>query len=650
MISKDVRTREDSSGLPRIEKGEIAVSGPGLQAAGFVSGKGDTLLRFKKYFQLPEDPKIYFNSTFEVVIDNQPYIFTAKLNASAAVWTFPAADCKNFITLLDPAVKQDEIVLSQTGLREAGVAGAADELAKRAKQVFKLPEKIEPYVNQTFECCSGDKLYKFIGRICGSNYVWTFKRTFLDDVKNKLDLSVRPGEIAVSQSGMKDAGFSGPSADLVIRLKNIFRLPEDLKNYLGKTFEVFIGKKNYVFTGRLNGKRPVWTFSSHHLESVKELLNQNVRALETVVSEAGFKACDLAKSARDSVQRFRSIFKLPVDPENFLNQTYEASVDGRRYIFTGRLTGPSSAVWAFSNDYLNEFKDLLDLSVRPNEIVVSEAGLRDAGFVGNTHSLARSFKQRFGLSKSPEDYLNRPFEVKINDEVYTFTARLSGPQAVWVFSQSSLLAVVRAFGTEIDVSKTDLFHESDLAEAVALLGKDPLKLHNYIKFVYPELLPRSVIKLSVAAVQGLGGSSERYEFSNYKIKLDSPLIISPPLDHTTIENSFRLSGRAPTSAEFLYLEGAYSKLIPLDGEGGFDVRVPLPKTGETNQFVLSAVNSEKKYISAPIEFAVYQTGEKQDLEEVFRKLLLPERSSRKPKNNQKDLWQSLLKWRKDRCA
>ncbi len=172
-----------------------------------------------------------------------------------------------------------------------------------------------------------------------------------------------------------------------------------------------------------------------------------------------------------------------------------------------------------------------------------------------------------------------------------------------------------------DVDAGDAIDKYDFAEAVALLGNDPLRLLQYLRIYHPELSPEETDHAAAASLRGLRGEgAEREELHlDYKEILREPEVTQDV--QATHAHSFLLSGRTTAGTPFIQVIGAYTRKIAVRQDGSFSASIPLPRTGETNEFSVYAFDPESSEKSPAVVIRVDQTGQKEDAEDAFLRLL-----------------------------
>ncbi len=174
-------------------------------------------------------------------------------------------------------------------------------------------------------------------------------------------------------------------------------------------------------------------------------------------------------------------------------------------------------------------------------------------------------------------------------------------------------------GEEIDAG--DAIDKYDFTEAVALLGNDPLRLVQYLRIYHPELSPEETDRSAAASLRGLRGEGVETEelHLDYEERLAEPEVTQDV--QATHAHSFLLSGRTTIGTPFIQVTGAYTRKIAVRQDGSFSAPIPLPRTGETNEFTVYAFDPESGEKSPVVFIQVDQTGQKEDAEEAFLRLL-----------------------------
>ncbi len=202
--------------------------------------------------------------------------------------------------------------------------------------------------------------------------------------------------------------------------------------------------------------------------------------------------------------------------------------------------------------------------------------------------------------------------------VFSYEKEEGGKDTVehyWEAVKEKLVSI----GEEVDAG--DAIDKYEFAEAVALLGNDPLRLLQYLRIYYPDLSPEEIDGAVAASLKGLRGEGAETEelHLGFEENLSEPEIIQDV--QSTNAHSFALSGRTRPGIPFIQVAGAYTRKIVVRQDGSFSASIPLPRTGETNEFTVYAFDPESGEKGPPVLMRVDQTGQREDVEEAFLRLL-----------------------------
>ncbi len=253
-----------------------------------------------------------------------------------------------------------------------------------------------------------------------------------------------------------------------------------------------------------------------------------------------------------------------------------------------------------------------------NWVVGSRPGLRKEKVVGG-QALAKKIIAELG---NPTTLLLGTKKM-IGEGKNTFEVIVgkSGYHNVWGWRREDHAKAIKYWRMQIAEDAEEILDRLDLSSVIALLGKDPLRLSQYIRLYHPDLSQEDVGRITSEAIQGLQGSTVSEDtHADYTINLAVPVLETAI--HESAASSFELKGRVQPGIPFVQVKGAYTRKIRVKADGTFSAHIPLPEIGQLNGFEIYAFDAEKKVKSPSVLVNINQTGQPEDTEAAFRRLLL----------------------------
>ncbi|GEM_PF-2525735 len=287
--------------------------------------------------------------------------------------------------------------------------------------------------------------------------------------------------------------------------------------------------------------------------------------------------------------------------------------------------------WAFNKNDLKTVSDDIGVPYRQKQNKeMDELGSDEVRV--NLPGLQAVFIGMFGHSNELKDLLPDPRTYKGNTITYqgvVFYMRILskghlGQRLSWAFKRKDIPKVAEMMGWIVRMDSDELLTRMDgldLADAVALLGKDPLRFQQYLRLYHSDLSPEEVEHIASVSLKGLQGEwmEEAEIHSDYTERLEPPSIQQSV--QSTQSHSFVLTGKAGKGTTHIQVVGAYTRKIIVRQDGTFEATISLPKTGEINKFIVYGFNPETQTKSKPLTITVRQTGKKEDIRDSFLRLL-----------------------------
>ena len=250
-------------------------------------------------------------------------------------------------------------------------------------------------------------------------------------------------------------------------------------------------------------------------------------------------------------------------------------------------------------------------------IVGSRAGLEKENVVDAT-AIARRLTQELGDSTTK--LLGTKMTVGEAENAFEAVLGKSGFRKAWGWKREDHDKAIRHWNMRIAEEAEEQIERLSLAEVVALLGNDPLRLSQYLRLYHPELSQEDVGNITAEALRGLQGVPDSEDpHQNFAIQLDSPVLENVPSDINV--SSFELRGTVAPGIPWVQVTGNYTRKIRVRADGKFSANIPLPKTGQINHFEVYAFDAEQRIKSIPVPVQIQQTGQPENAEDAFRRLL-----------------------------
>lgn len=584
---KDVRTYKPPA---------IPVTVPGLRKAGFVNPEAEAIFLKSQLNRLDPNGK-------KLSVRLGGVTFFRARHGNQPVWAFYRTD-KARVREINPRrrfIGSRYVKVSNAGLRKAGfvnVAVTSKYLNARLNRISRRATELEAKLG-------GVPFHKFV-RPAGP--LWTFERTQTKKVKTftKNHPFLKRGEIRVRGEGLEKEGFTTPhrvAKELIERL--------DALDPKGERPEVEL--EGVKFFRRYSVRRPCWAFKRKDLEKVRRLARNPVRfdpKFHVAVSMNGLELAGFTRCQAAAQELTDSLTKL--DPEG---KELETRIGGVRF-FRAVKEGPYA--WAFLKKDAEKVQVLTRNypSFDPaKHVPVSVSGLKSAKFA-NPWALNEWLGDRLKALDPDGD------ERDVVLGGVKFSKMLRVASLVWTFDREEIPAVAMLAEAQIGTKVEVWMEELQLADVVALLGSDPLRLAQYLHIYHPELSPGRVDQITITSLRGLRAewAQEVEELhQSYAEDLAPPTMGEYPL--STRWHSIVLNGRVAPGVPQIQVVGAYTRQILVRQDGTFSATLPLPRVGEVNEFQVYALDPSKRTKSPPVTLQVRQQGKREDIEEVFLRLL-----------------------------
>lgn len=461
-------------------------------------------------------------------------------------------------------------------------------------------------------------------------------------------------EIPLSVFGMLDR-FAVGHQKITAFLASL-ELPEPLKHQSSSVSRTILGER-FQFELRRSGSHRVWAVVEHDTQRFSVAVGFSRR--EKIEKRRGpsvppitddlipISRTGLAQVLRQGQRHSKIIMALKMpDPKKYKGATCKVSYNNETFELHKRQQG-TKVQWTLKQTDLNRFAEAFDCPAlgtetgrtahTPDESVIVLSGAGLANHFKNVHRCAAILKNLPDVRSADSD----SYSLIHNQDCFELTKGYVHHQPIWTLRIDDKNRFALCFDLKERLNSDKFLDDQELANVVALIGSDPLKLHKYIQVFYPELLEEEALSVSTKWIEGLGGSPSRVSpYLGFLTQLSSPLLIEPKgkriqnnqyvnelaalgyaghelLSTATIDNSIMLKGRCPQDAEYLLVEGDYSRKIAVDSQGNFCAPLPLPIIGDLNRFAIRAVNSIKGIVSEPVFLVVHQRGRPMSTEESF---------------------------------
>jgi len=490
-----------------------------------------------------------------------------------------------------------------------------------------------PKNNVTILLGEGDNKFEVFTRIKGPHTGWAFKNSDIEKVIEHFGFKQKDHEIQELSSDEVFVSYNNLPNFFIGRAK---MLRSSFISQLGDPPEynatVFLGDGDdqfEVFT-RKKGTKINWAFKLNAIKKVAAHFNFKLRGVKITelksdeITDAGY---NLMEFFVGSGGKLRQIFESQLgDPPEYNATVFLGDGDDQFEVFT-RKKGVHTR-WAFKLNAIKKVAIHFNFKLRgvlkgeiPNvsddEIAVSVEDLPNF-FIGAYKVLNTSFKNQIG--DPPEDVVT--ILLGDGDNQFEVFTRKKGVHTRWAFKEKSKEAVGRFFRLKLRSKPNVLIEELGLEEAIALLGNDPLRLSQYIRIYHPELAQEDVDRIVATSMKGLRAEwqeSPEELHSDYEENLSLPEIQAEA--PSTESHAVMISGKTAEGITYIQITGAYTRRIAVRQDGTFSATIPLPRTGEINEFEAYGFNPETRQKSKAVLIQVYQTGQKEDTEEVFLRLL-----------------------------
>ena len=552
-----------------------------------------------------------------------------------------------------PKISADQIACSPGGLRDHFI-GNSNQLAAT------LSDKLEPVSSQGRRELRIDGV-SFTACVSGTRPVWAISARDLRKVSEIFHFKLK-ADRKISKISNVDVSCS------VVGLSRYFlgggKVSKALAVRLGTTDNFRKSKKILRVKSRIltfnlrsneNG-RVVWSFAKRDLPKVarafgfatKDHTIISPRSGEVVCSQSGLGKVFIG-SGHEIALHMRKIIGDP-NGSDAIEQT--VVFEKQRAYFTKRKINGGYA-WTFDRSAAEIVGRVLGKSVRSARVVELKEGEIACSIPGlQRHYIGSVERFREAISRLPVRFSGVGCRLGEGESSVSFERRLNCGHPVWGFNASEAHKVGALLGL---TSRAEIDLVDELADAIALLGSDPVKLNQYLRIFYPHLSYDQALRATLIAIEGLGGESGKAnDLLDYKERLDAPLMLMPqgtvvaptsleiePKRHDspyrallgrflkesravfleTKENSVTFRGRVSRDAESAVVSGSYSRTMAIDADGHFEARLPLPRSGEHNLFFVQAVNRTAMTVSFPLVYAISQQGEIEETEEAFLRLI-----------------------------
>ena len=529
-----------------------------------------------------------------------------------------------------PKVKDSDIVCWGNGAYEKHFVGEPKKIVDKLKEKFPNPTT---YSEDKIELKTGHKKYTFYKKMNGTHLVWiavpeqeVISEKEKELIEKVLELKFRQTIPKVAKNEIVCWGDSAFKHFIEVkehREKLKTKLP-DPQSYSGETVTVKNGKYDYTFSKRLTGNgKLTWVavpkkteITKQEKELIENVLEQKFR--EDIPAYAENEIVCWGRGASKHFVGNPNLIatklgnKLP-EPKTYKGFSYELTKDGLKQIFYKRARS-GSLIWVtvpkdktISKSEKENIEDILDLKFKndippvvENEIICWGQGASN-NFVGRDHDLADKLRE---ILPDPGIYDSNEFTLTKDGEEQSFLKRITGGgRMTWVaipqneFEKKRLQILL---GLELRINPIALIEELKLTDAVALLlgnkDADAQKLQQYLIICHPELGLGEINETIASALEGIKPTCQipQEVHKNYEVNLKEPSIkIQFPQQngvYKTKANSFIISGES--DSEYVQVTGSYTRKIVVKKDGTFQASIPLPKTGELNDFHIYAFNDE----------------------------------------------------------
>ncbi|MDD5495741.1 MAG: diguanylate cyclase, partial [Candidatus Omnitrophica bacterium] len=573
--------------------------------------------------------------------DDKVVFFTRSTKTGVSRWAFKLDDADRVAKLfalkrrqgLVAPIGAGEVICAARPLNRIFVGGGHNLATAVQERLGECPEK-----NATKTIEEGNIEVTFFTRKHGQHTIWAFRQEDSELVAKLFGFTLKEKRLEISPLAENEAACS------VNELRNIFiGTPADMASYLrGQLGECpeenaikIIGEgavKAAFFTRRIEGN-VLWAFKLDDAGRVANILGVKLRISKIPLLGKDEMACigtQLEEIFVGMGKRLDKLLnqKLGECPDDFSTKVLVR--EGIQASFFTRRTPWGATEWAFKRVDAEAVANLFNLRLRDAEIpLIAEdevpctlEGLQRV-FVANSQKV--SLRLREWLGEFPHGKVTRTVGKGANKVTFLARRRREGfGWVIWAFKYSDASKLARLLEVPLRIGDDTRLEELGLTDAIAVLKDDPLRLQQYIRIYHPELSQEEVDGLVSIALRGLRAEWTEAEelHRGYTSVLPTPNVNAEvPETMSTQAHAFFVKGRVNPGIPYVQLIGAYTRRIIVQSDGTFSANIPLPRTGEINEFQIYAVNPQTRQKSAEIILRIRQDGVKEDTEEAFLKLL-----------------------------
>ncbi len=450
-------------------------------------------------------------------------------------------------------------------------------------------------------------------------------------------------ELALSKAGL--AADFGQAEWLAKRVNEDLGDSKDLRKleqWRGEgenRFKVFL-RKNRTQTVWAIGKEDLAKFAACFKATVRDFkqdfeipkLNEET---ELALSKAGLAADFGAGQTEWLAKRVNEDLGDPKDSRKL--EQWRGEGENRFKVFL-RKNGPRT-VWAIGKEDLakfaacfraivRDFKQDFEIPKLNKETELALSGLGLAADFGQAEWLAKRVNEDLGDSKDSRKLEQWRGEGENRFKVFL---RKNGGNIVWAISsdEETLKKFSAYYGETIRRDFDEEIERLELAEAIALLGKDSLRLQQYVRLYYPELSLAEVDEVVATAIKGLRGDWSDEDKDEFPSQSYPQSLALPTFDKNysakeiqTDQYFFEISGKVdPKKVEYIQVLGTSVRKIKVRQDGTFSAKIPLHIVGGMNELYVYAVNEKTEERSTAMDVRIQQTGTPVDPEEAFLALI-----------------------------
>ncbi len=415
--------------IPDLGSSDIGCSGPGIKKH-YTNMQG-SVKAIKDVFALPENITSH-EDIFTGISGDIKVVFYKRMsgeieNGKKVIWAFDIEDKKNVAKACALTVRSDvqqvgpdDVVCTYDGISKhffkkdlknpSPVIEAKFDLPKNVKnceddELKRTVEGVEVIFHKRLQPQKGQR---------NGVYVWVFSISDINKVAKVCGLRVKNiipelGEGYIGCSYTKAVEYFIGVVEMAAKIRKVFDLPENIKEYEQDHFSGKSGDINVTFYKRMNKSTPLWAFKTEDIDKVAKACELTIRGrVEEITDDyVGISPNKMKKHFininSETMKDIRSKLLLP-KTSLYKENEIEKTVNGLNMTFYKKKSG-NITIWAFRKIDKEKFANALDLKIREDlETVFDSPGLADAvALFGNDALRLAQYIRIYHPDLSPKD-------------------------------------------------------------------------------------------------------------------------------------------------------------------------------------------------------------------------------------------------------